>query len=71
MLIQQVRRKQQALSSVKKIQQHNDAISMNAVVTSHQLVCLYSPAGEEGEPPRRALLADWWTSKCCEFYIRF
>jgi hypothetical protein len=27
---------------------------MNAMVTSHQLVCLYSPAGEEGEPPRRA-----------------
>jgi hypothetical protein len=27
---------------------------MNVVVTSHQLVCLYWPAGEEGEPPRRA-----------------
>jgi hypothetical protein len=24
---------------------------MNATVTSHQPVCLYSPAGEEGEPP--------------------
>jgi hypothetical protein len=23
------------------------------VVTSHQLVCLYNLAGEEGEPPRR------------------
>jgi hypothetical protein len=27
---------------------------MNVVVTSHQPVCLYSPAGEEGEPPKRA-----------------
>jgi hypothetical protein len=27
---------------------------MNDVVTFHQLVCLYSPAGEEGEPPKRA-----------------
>ena len=27
---------------------------MNVVVTSHQLVCLYSPAGEEGKPPRHA-----------------
>jgi hypothetical protein len=26
---------------------------MNDVVTSHQPVCLYSPAGEEGEPPDR------------------
>jgi hypothetical protein len=26
---------------------------MNAVVTSQQPVCLYSPAGEEGEPPKR------------------
>ena len=26
---------------------------MNVVVTSHQQVCLYSPAGEEGEPPER------------------
>jgi hypothetical protein len=26
---------------------------MNAVVTSHQPACLYSPAGEEGEPPKR------------------
>jgi hypothetical protein len=29
-------------------------MAMNDVVTSHQLVCLYSPAGEEGEPPKRA-----------------
>jgi hypothetical protein len=28
-------------------------IPMNVVVTSHQPVCLYSPAGEEGEPPKR------------------
>jgi hypothetical protein len=27
---------------------------MNVVVTSHQLVCLYSPAGEEDKPPRCA-----------------
>jgi hypothetical protein len=27
---------------------------MNVVVTSHQLVCLYSPVGEEGKLPRRA-----------------
>jgi hypothetical protein len=26
---------------------------MNDVVTSQQPVCLYSPAGEEGEPPKR------------------
>jgi hypothetical protein len=28
-------------------------MAMNAVVTSHQPVCLYSVAGEEGEPPER------------------
>jgi hypothetical protein len=38
----------------ENFQQHNGAIAMNAVVTSHQLICLYSPAGEEGEPPRRS-----------------
>jgi hypothetical protein len=27
---------------------------MNVVVTFHQLVCLYSPVGKEGEPPRRS-----------------
>jgi hypothetical protein len=27
---------------------------MNVMVTSNQLVFLYSPAGEEGKPPRRA-----------------
>jgi hypothetical protein len=36
----------------KKFQQHNDAIAMNVVVTSYQLICLYSHAGEEGELPR-------------------
>jgi hypothetical protein len=51
-LVQQVHRKQEALASVKKIQQHNDAVAMNDVVTSHQPVCLYSLAGEEGKPPR-------------------
>jgi hypothetical protein len=28
-------------------------MTMNDVVTSHQPVCLYSVAGEEGEPPER------------------
>jgi hypothetical protein len=37
----------------KKIQQHNGGVAMNVVLTSHQLVYLYSPIGEEGEPPRR------------------
>jgi hypothetical protein len=32
-------------------QQHNVAITMNDVVTSYQLICLYSLAGDEGEPP--------------------
>jgi hypothetical protein len=27
---------------------------MNVAVTSHQPVCLYSPTGEEGEPPKCA-----------------
>jgi hypothetical protein len=28
-------------------------MAMNVVVTSHQPVCLYSAAGEEGEPAER------------------
>jgi hypothetical protein len=48
---QQVHRKQKASTSVKKFQQQNDAIAMNDMITSHQLICLYSPTGEEGEPP--------------------
>jgi hypothetical protein len=28
-------------------------MEMNVVVTPHQHVCLYSAAGEEGEPPDR------------------
>jgi hypothetical protein len=36
----------------ENFQQHNGAITMNAMVTSHQPVCLYSPVGEEGEPPK-------------------
>jgi uncharacterized membrane protein YdfJ with MMPL/SSD domain len=35
----------------KKFQQHNVAIAMNVVVPSHQLICLYSPTGGDGEPP--------------------
>jgi hypothetical protein len=31
-------------------------MAMNAMVTSNQPVHLYSPVGEEGEPPKRA---DW------------
>jgi hypothetical protein len=38
----------------ENFQQHNGAIAMNDVVTSQQLVYLYSPAGEEGEPPKHA-----------------
>jgi hypothetical protein len=38
----------------KNFQQVNDAIAINDVVTSHQLIFLYSPAGEEGEPPYRS-----------------
>jgi hypothetical protein len=38
----------------ENFQQHNGAITMNVVVTYHQLVCLYNPTGEEGEPPRHA-----------------
>jgi hypothetical protein len=38
----------------ENFQQHNGAIAMNVMVTSHQPVYLYSPAGEEGEPPKRA-----------------
>jgi hypothetical protein len=38
----------------KKFQQHNVAIAINAVVTYHQLICLYSTVGEEGEPPYRS-----------------
>jgi hypothetical protein len=39
----------ESFSFDENFQQHNGAIAMNAVVTSHQHVCLYSPAGEEGE----------------------
>jgi hypothetical protein len=42
----------ESFSFGENFQQHNGAIAMNVVVTSHQLVYLYSPAGEEGEPPR-------------------
>jgi hypothetical protein len=34
----------------KIFQHHNVAIAINVVVTSHQLICLYIPAGDEGEP---------------------
>jgi hypothetical protein len=35
----------------KNFQQHNVAIAMNVVLPSHQLISLYSPTGDEGEPP--------------------
>jgi hypothetical protein len=38
----------------ENFEQHSGAIAMNVVVTSHQPVYLYSPAGEEGEPPKYA-----------------
>jgi hypothetical protein len=38
----------------ENFQHHNGAIAMNVVVTSHQPVRLYNPAGEEGEPPKCA-----------------
>jgi hypothetical protein len=44
----------ESFSFSENFQQHNGAIPMNVVVTYHQPVCLYSPAGEEGEPPKRA-----------------
>jgi hypothetical protein len=37
----------------KNFQHHNNAVAMNVVVTSHQLVCLYILARGEGEPPGR------------------
>jgi hypothetical protein len=42
----------QKASTMVKI--FNSAMAMNAVVTPHQLVCLYSAAGGEGEPPYRS-----------------
>jgi hypothetical protein len=45
-----IAQKTESFGFSKNFQQHNDAIAMNVVVTSHQLICLYSPAGEEGEP---------------------
>jgi hypothetical protein len=44
----------ESFGSGENLQQHNAAIAMNDVVTSHQPVCLYSPAGEEDEPPKHA-----------------
>jgi hypothetical protein len=38
----------------KNFQQHNGAIAMNVVVTSHQPISLNSPVGEEGELPKCA-----------------
>jgi hypothetical protein len=45
--------KEGSFSFSKNFQHHNNAVAMNVVVTSHQLVCLYSLAGGEGEPPGR------------------
>jgi hypothetical protein len=38
----------------KKFQHHNGAIARNVVINSYQPIYLYSPAGEEGVPPRRS-----------------
>jgi hypothetical protein len=38
----------------ENFQHHNVAVAMNVVVTSYQLICLYSLVGDEGEPPYRA-----------------
>jgi hypothetical protein len=43
-----------SFSFSKKFKQHNDVITMNVVVTSYKPIYLYSPVGEEGEPPRRS-----------------
>jgi hypothetical protein len=37
----------------KQIQQHNGEIARNDVITYYQPICLYSHAGEEGEPPHQ------------------
>jgi hypothetical protein len=45
-------------------------MAMNDVVTLHQPVCLYSAAGEEGEPPKPLTLAKWWTARGTEYFNR-
>jgi hypothetical protein len=47
------RRNAESFSFGENFEQHNSAMTMNDVVTSHQHVCLYSVAGEEGEPSER------------------
>jgi hypothetical protein len=49
-------------------------MEMNVVITPHQPICLYSAAGEEGEPPDRP---HWlssgpqWTARRLEYFNRF
>jgi hypothetical protein len=55
----------------KNFQQHNDAIAMNDVVISHQLICLYSLAGEEGEPLYRSYWLIGGAAQAVAFYSFF
>jgi hypothetical protein len=49
-------------------------MAMNTVVTPHQPICLYSAAGEQGEPPERP---HWlssgpqWIARRSEYFNRF
>jgi hypothetical protein len=43
--------RQQSRKASALVKIFNSAMAMNAVVTPHQPVCLYSAAGEEGELP--------------------
>jgi hypothetical protein len=44
---------------------------MNVVVTSHQPVNLYSPAGEEGKLPKHAYWLIGGPTTALEYFIRF
>jgi hypothetical protein len=44
---------------------------MNAAVIPHQPVCLYSPAGEEGEPLKRLYWLNGGPVKRLEYFNRF
>jgi hypothetical protein len=44
---------------------------MNIVVTFYQPICLYSPVGEEGEPPRRSYLLIGGPAHAVTFYSFF
>jgi hypothetical protein len=46
-------------------------MAMNAMVTSHQHVCLYSAAGEEGEPSERVYWLNGGTTSTQNILIFF